>query len=600
MSLNYGVDFSRSISQGTRAVNETAAFTQARLQFEQNLLYPTIDRSPKRLYDIYTGQFTEDTSNKPYVIASYIWHPEALPQFPKCGSYTTDAFEEMVNLAAKEKNVNGESLLEIDRDFKKRLCDFKFPDFRCDANIGSYFREVFALLAAEAAHRGVKYVWMDSLCIDQADPSEKAEEIPRMAEYYSQAVCCVVVSEMLRRGYSHSWKDRGKDTLAERLKFGHSDQNEIDAAYQERWGIQDELVGWIIGFHELRLWVFQETYHAQDLVHRGRNICINSRAVLYPGEPVDKPDYPPGTQWHRIGEAQKSRALLWMRQTYLDSVRYRLPFLPPTWNIFKNSLDADEYLRVVWDQRRGVSKPQDEVYGMLSLYPKQVRTSLPIKYNISKIAVYAILMYLRVCSGEIEALLPAEEHPRRGSHLIQIAPSWLPKHYTKGVFSPTLIRFSEISVTTDHSLNIQAPFLNISEVSIQLSQTTGEDQASPQNAVILVRPAFPRVSSQKDVAYKWEKFRSFVVSDSGKETYLYEQELQKAVRQGNVIMTCLGAHSVERINGYSELIWMVLTSSNDRKTWVKRGWVETDNILDFSRPLKNLQIFGCYDKFIIN
>jgi hypothetical protein len=32
-----------------------------------------------------------------------------------------------------------------------------------------------------------------------------------MAEYYSQASCCVVVSEMLHRRYSHLWEDRGID-----------------------------------------------------------------------------------------------------------------------------------------------------------------------------------------------------------------------------------------------------------------------------------------------------------------------------------------------------------------------------------------------------
>ena len=46
-------------------------------------------------------------------------------------------------------------------------------------------------------------------------------EISRTAEYYSQASCCVVVSEMLRR-YSHSWEDRGIDDKYElELPKGH-------------------------------------------------------------------------------------------------------------------------------------------------------------------------------------------------------------------------------------------------------------------------------------------------------------------------------------------------------------------------------------------
>lgn len=35
---------------------------------------------------------------------------------------------------------------------------------------------------------GVQYIWVDSLCIDQTSVQDKANEIPKMAEYYAGAL----------------------------------------------------------------------------------------------------------------------------------------------------------------------------------------------------------------------------------------------------------------------------------------------------------------------------------------------------------------------------------------------------------------------------
>ena len=44
--------------------------------------------------------------------------------------------------------------------------------------------------------------------------------------------------------------------------------------------MHDELIGWTIGFHEFRVWAFQETYFTRELVHRGGNIQIYTSAAL--------------------------------------------------------------------------------------------------------------------------------------------------------------------------------------------------------------------------------------------------------------------------------------------------------------------------------
>jgi hypothetical protein len=44
--------------------------------------------------------------------------------------------------------------------------------------------------------------------------------------------------------------------------------------------MHDELIGWVIGFHEFRVWAFRETQFAQGLVYRGGNIRIYTSAAL--------------------------------------------------------------------------------------------------------------------------------------------------------------------------------------------------------------------------------------------------------------------------------------------------------------------------------
>ncbi|MCJ1395633.1 hypothetical protein MMC18_008519 [Xylographa bjoerkii] len=209
-----------------RKRNETEFLGLARERFEQERLSPTKEQTPKRLYDIYTGQFTEDTAEKAFVIVSYVWSPEELPKFPKLGKYyKTEYFEGMITCASKIKNKQNVPLLEVDGNLEAKLSGIRLPDFDGQPVRArrEYFQEVFVLLSAEAVRRGIKYVWMDSLCIDQKNLLEKAEEIPHMAAYYAQAVCCVVVSEMLRRRYSNEWEYRGRDEFAEKSGLGGGD-----------------------------------------------------------------------------------------------------------------------------------------------------------------------------------------------------------------------------------------------------------------------------------------------------------------------------------------------------------------------------------------
>lgn len=120
-----------------------------------------------------------------------------------------------------------------------------------------------------------------------------------MAKYYSQASCCVVVSEMFRRRYSHSWEDR--------LESPKGHECEVGSAWKGQWGIHDELIGWVIGFHEFRVWAFREHNLLRSL-YIGEGTFKSTPRQLFPWARI--PCYP----WVRltvpgISTASEERAL---------------------------------------------------------------------------------------------------------------------------------------------------------------------------------------------------------------------------------------------------------------------------------------------------
>lgn len=107
---------------------------------------------------------------------------------------------------------------------------------------------------------GLEYVWMDSICVNQADPEDVAHEIPRMSDYYSNAACCVAISEALRRRYATAEGPPQDDT-------------ESESRSEQAWR---RIITWMKGYHAKRVWVFQETYLARKVIVRARNIRIDA------------------------------------------------------------------------------------------------------------------------------------------------------------------------------------------------------------------------------------------------------------------------------------------------------------------------------------
>ncbi|KAL9611781.1 MAG: hypothetical protein Q9167_003592 [Letrouitia subvulpina] len=377
---------------------------------------------PTRLVNIKTGSVEHDgnfaygVELPKYIIGSYIWSPENLPKYPRLKrrkrevlsvgdgerdyrddtwEYCTEHFNAVVDLIQEATSRVTETpkfwIIDIDEysgvEYENIYPQPDLSGFKESRK--QYLKEVYYLLVAEAHLMSIEYVWIDSLCIDQASHLDKVKEIPKMADYYSNATRCVVVSEMLRRGYSHRLEHLGHDFLNPAL----DDDFPLSTLTKERkrcCGLEDEVLGWLAGFHQLRLWVFQETYLATSIVHRGRNIRLNTQDLIRSG----------------IG-LPESRSFEQLQSYHRQVYRNLLPTYG-TGSELIAPLTPNYCMSLVKKQARTAFKEQDFICGILGLFPQDVRYAIPLEIDASLPAFSAMLLYARVFVGDIRALLPDE------------------------------------------------------------------------------------------------------------------------------------------------------------------------------------------------
>ncbi|KAI9770069.1 MAG: hypothetical protein M1840_003519 [Geoglossum simile] len=357
-----------------------------------------ISVAPMKFFNIKTGMLVESVGGysgpfPPFVVASYIWNPGCLPQNPFVG-----LFEDQQNLASEDLaafqervkkacNTLPEFISEVSIE-DEGLSQIKLPAKMCDKLSQDYQREVYLLVAREAYRRGVDHIWMDTLCIDQDSENDVSTNVGRMSEIYEQAVCCVVVAEVLRRKLCY------------------------DAPSTNTWVSSQDLLTWIVGYHYLRVWVFQETLLPKTIVARAGNLRIEATNFIakYLAH-VDKCQEDPldlcGDPRHECFERTMSRfpnSLLrrtFQTHRYLDHTDSRSAFLP-----------------------------QDRVYGLLALWQSDstLVQALNVNYSLSLSCIFAILTYLRVCMKDKNALLVLRRS-RAQKHAIRNAPSWVPTGY---------------------------------------------------------------------------------------------------------------------------------------------------------------------------
>jgi hypothetical protein len=401
---------------------ETECFGLARATAFERLV-PTLNgtwgepvsHAPMYFFNIRTGVLDEAAGSytskqfPPFVVASYVWTPQYLPVNPFQGLFPDegDGAGSGSDQVLDDPEVFGQRVAEACRAFPEYVSEvtpedegfgsdaalgIKLPraDQLCDKLSHEYQLEVYRLLAREAHRRGVNHIWMDSICIDQDNPSAS---LWRMSEIYGQAVCCVVVGEVLRR----------------KLCF-----NPASSLLPSSWGPSDDVLAWIVGFHHLRVWLFQETLLPHTLVTRAGNLRINTTAFIarYRAHLKKCPEQG-AADLCGGGDRQHRHFELAMRR-YPNAQTGRQG-------------NAQQYLESM--RSRASSVRQDYVYATLGLYTDSVlATALRVDYRFSLGCVFAVMTFLRISIRDYSALLILR---RSGEpkHAIRGAPSWMPTGY---------------------------------------------------------------------------------------------------------------------------------------------------------------------------
>lgn len=560
---------------------------------------PVQDERPTRLINIDTGQVEDSDEGVPYLVGSYIWRPQLLPRFPRTArrsstlsngdgsgwdypnewEYSSKHFDAVVgaveNLVANDVDQRNHWILErcTSADNSKRR--FPAPDLGHleTEDERAYILEVYYELVAEAQIRRVSHVWMDILCINQRDPVDVAREIPRMTSYYRSANCCVVISEMLRRRYSHSLDHLGHDVLDP--TYADCALANMTDEHRQLYGLENEVIGWLIGFHQLRLWVFQETLLPEVVVHRGSGLRLNTNEILVHGiRPVP---------FHDQNIKQEA-----FQDSLRALFRKRLPLNKERNMAFNNAMV------LLRDQKRTALRENDYVYGVFALCDAHVRTIVPVNYDMSLSALTTIVAYARVCAGDMRALHFGEEasSAATGSGVRRL-PSWLPRSLEQmampdsgyGVWCGT----DPPEITTWGALVAEVDYYRIQSIrrattkDVELADKQNEaDEADPYYSDSYLTCRLQRITAvEEDVVLQIAvcPSKSVKVCVSGRDTigegYAFAL-LQESSSRGEAVIACLDSDkTVHR--------WLVLFRSRQhyaRNVWVRVGFVELYSVVD--------------------
>ena len=549
--------------------HDTTIFLEVvrRLNVETSTVPEQKTRPPKRLIDIHTGEVVSGSEDKKYVTVSYIWSPEKYknqdPAFflDSHQSLVPGFFEDVVErLVATDPG-----LIEKVASTDKNLRLPKLPHFQSSS---AYFQEVYILAATEAARRGLRYVWLDSVCIDQNLPSDKETEIPFMADYYRGAECCVVISELLRQKLCVGWSDFRQD---HRRPQGPKDR-------LFGWIVPDEsLFAWIIGYHHHRVWTFQETFLAREVVVCGSGLRIHASKLIEAR-----------TAEHGTKRSQGNGRFSVLAEHFPLRSSGAVTGAKP--------LSFSHCLHLL--QGRECLSEHDRVYGILGLFPPTLRRAVPVDYTVSLSAALANYLFVSVCAGELANLflIRDADYP---PHQISPSPSWLPTGYGspfESVVDMTAhsdLRFSAQSSTGKLTLCMQ--YLPISDVRT-CSNAFSEDlrwghhntlvrpkdwdgHALPFLAAVGVEPLGPWIRnfdswsrSFDDSSRRNEKEKAERASML-RENEMRRQRIQVAANEQRAVMATFGIRKLT--NEFSVRpdmwLWLILCTEDGWVSWKREA-----------------------------
>lgn len=510
---------------------------------------------PTRMINIFTGQIDtiQNDTTKRYVIASYLWNPDRFSDTPEHYSGLWNdipqapTFDDWFRLACLMHPNIIQAVDAEERGLHRLHCPSEAP-----AGLSrEYLREIFLLVAREALLMGLEYVWIDSICINQADPEDVAREIPKMSDYYRNAACCVVVSEAIRRRYAAT-EGPSQDDMGP--------ESRSDQAWRR-------IIAWMKGYHVKRVWVFQETYLATKVVVRARNIRIDANELLKTSDSVS-----PG-----------SRRLL-----SITNDEFPISHPISDWHRPMSPELCLQYCR-----KRECAFVHDNIYGILGLFSQKIRHSLPVDYQLSPGIVLAIFAYLRVRDGDLSALLTLQhELYERDDPGLGI--SWFPGGFgwqPRDIFCVT--PHGELLPHVDHEgiLHMSMHYLEVEEVATSLSFASiavNHDDLNieihliprhaklfpkrpPQTGICIIGGILePSSSGREPTSFGPPTLQQQIATKEREERQTFLNRKAKK-RCGEVVLATFGGQNWSFDDVPNWWFWLLLATNDEGQTWQRFG-----------------------------
>lgn len=230
---------------------------------------------------------------------------------------------------------------------------------------------------------GIRAIWADAICINQADISERSSQVQMMGLIYSKALRVIVWLGQLRLNV-HEIR-RLHDGIAKVLSDQDNDETSVEPNTSHRDLTFEESNAMVPGHYfqasqllELpwfrRVWVLQEVFNAREIVaHCGTEILPWS-IVLQINMAVNRRLAMPGPSYARVMPAVYSElfSLTMSGGETLDCLSYRTNPRPDPERLlefFIAGLDLD------------ATDPRDKIFALLNIFPKFTDAALQPDYG---------------------------------------------------------------------------------------------------------------------------------------------------------------------------------------------------------------------------
>ena len=296
-------------------------------------------------------------------------------------------------------------------------------------------------------------LWVDAICINQANATEKSEQIPLMKNIYSNARQVLVwlgkgnpeidmamevlgwLAKALRQDGSEPAEIRRVEGGQRTSALSPAQLNALLEAIRENREIRLTAPAFaqrqLPDFHHpiwqaladifyntwfSRLWTFAEVLLAKECAVR-----YGDRIVAWP-------------EFFKIGMALSQTQLLYHPLVQVPAQRQHPDGLPPFSRLRSFMFPLEDgrwfWLHIREGRFKGVLKPVDRIYALLSLASEEVRQAIPVDYsdqaqehywNLYKVAAKALMQYF-----PLQLTLDAVESVSRPAQL----PSWCPDFHS--------------------------------------------------------------------------------------------------------------------------------------------------------------------------